>query len=154
MGMWSDFKTFISRGNVVDLAVGIVIGAAFGKITTTLVEGLITPIIGILTSRLDFKSRFYDLSGRYNGVTDQAVIEEAIKSGAPLIRYGQLLSDVINFLIVAFVVFLIAKQTAKYFRFLEAAPAVPPKSELLLEEIRDILREQRSEKKDIGRGLT
>ena len=142
--MWSDFKTFIARGNVVDLAIGVVIGAAFGKITTTLVEGFITPIIGILTSRLNFKSKFYDLSGNYSNLTDPKAIEEAIKSGAPLILYGQLVTDIINFLVVALVIYFIVRKTAKYFRFLESVPGPPPKSELLLEEIRDLLRDKKS----------
>ncbi len=74
--MWKDYKEFISRGNVLDLAIGIVIGAAFSKIVTTLVEGIIMPPIGWLTSGIDFKDKFYDLSGKYNGVSDPKVIEE------------------------------------------------------------------------------
>ena len=136
--MISDFKKFISRGNVIDLAIAVVIGAAFTKIINSIAEGIINPIIGILTSGVDFKSRFYDLSGKYNGVTDPKLIDEAIKGGAPLIRYGELIGNIINFLIVAFIVFLIARWVGKYFKVLEAA-APPTPSEILLAEIRDLL---------------
>ena len=140
--MWKEFKTFIARGNVIDLATGVAIGAAFGKIITTLVDGIIMPPIGWLTSGVDFKDRFYDLSGKYNGTTDPKVIEEAVKSGAPLVRYGQFINDIIMFLIVAFVIFLIARWTRKYFEFLAAAPADPSNQEKLLAEIRDILKDK------------
>lgn len=138
--MLNDFKAFIAKGNVLDLAVAVILGAAFGKIVTTLVEGIIMPPIGWLTGGVDFKTLFYDLSGKYNGTTDPKVIEEAIKGGAPLIRYGQFFSDIILFLIVAFVVFLIARWAVKLFRGLEAAPAGPTAEEILLAEIRDILK--------------
>jgi len=137
--MWKDYKEFISRGNVLDLAIGIVIGAAFSKIVTTLVEGIIMPPIGWLTSGIDFKDKFYDLSGKYNGVSDPKVIEEAIKGGAPLVRYGQFINDIIIFLIVGFIIFLVARWATKYFKFLEAK-AKPPQTEILLAEIRDILK--------------
>ncbi len=137
--MWKDYKEFISRGNVLDLAIGIVIGAAFSKIVTTLVEGIIMPPIGWLTSGIDFKDKFYDLSGKYNGVSDPKVIEEAIKGGAPLVRYGQFINDVIVFLIIGFIIFLIARSATKYFKFLEAE-AKPTPTEILLAEIRDVLK--------------
>lgn len=137
--MLKDFKAFIRRGNVLDLAIGVIIGAAFGKIVTTLVEGIIMPPIGWITSGIDYKDKFYDLSGRYNGVTDPKIIEEAIKGGAPLIRYGQFITDIISFLIVAFVIFLIARSVTKYFKFLEAE-AKPTTTEVLLAEIRDVLK--------------
>ena len=137
--MWKDYKEFISRRNVLDLAIGVVIGAAFSKIVTTLVEGIIMPPIGWLTSGIDFKDKFYDLSGKYNGVTDPKVIEEAIKGGAPLIRYGQFINDVIIFLIIGFIIFLIARSATKYLKFLEAE-AKPTPTEILLAEIRDILK--------------
>ena len=137
--MLKDFKVFIRRGNVLDLAIGVIIGAAFGKIVTTLVEGIIMPPIGWATSGIDYKDKFYDLSGKYNGVTDPKIIEEAIKGGAPLIRYGQFITDIISFLIVAFVIFLIARSVTKYFKFLEAE-AKPTPTEVLLAEIRDVLK--------------
>lgn len=137
--MWKDFKTFIAKGNVLDLAIGVIIGAAFGKIVTTLVEGIVLPPIGWLMNGVDFKNKFYDLSGKYNGATDPKAIEEAIKSGAPLIRYGQLISDIITFLIVALVAFLLMRWATRYFKFLEAN-SVPTPTEKLLAEIRDVLR--------------
>ncbi len=124
---------------MLDLAIGVVIGAAFSKIITTLVEGIIMPPFGWLTSGIDFKDKFYDLSGKYNGVSDPKVIEEAIKGGAPLVRYGQFINDVIVFLIIGFVIFLIARWTTRYFKFLEANSA-PTQTETLLTEIRDILK--------------
>lgn len=138
--MWQDFKAFISRGNVLDLAIAVVIGAAFTRIVTTIVEGVINPLIGLVTGGIDFKSKFYDLSGKYNGVTDPKLIDEAIKGGAPLIRYGELVGNIINFLIVALIVFLIARWATKYFKFLETS-APPTPSEILLTEIRDLLRD-------------
>lgn len=139
--MWSDFKEFLKRGNVLDLAIAVVIGAAFGKIVTTLVSGVIMPPIGYLTGGLDFKAMFYDLSGKYNGVTDPKIIDEALKGGAPLIMYGQLITDIIQFVIVAFVIFVIARYAVKFFRELEAE-AGPSTEETLLTEIRDILKEK------------
>lgn len=138
--MLEDFKAFIAKGNVLDLAIAVIIGAAFGKIVTTLVEGIIMPPIGYALGGVDFKTLFYDLSGKYNGTTDPKIIDEAIKGGAPLIRYGEFISDIILFLIVAFVVFLIARWALKLFKGLEAAPAGPTAEETLLTEIRDILK--------------
>ncbi len=126
---------------MLELAIGVIIGTAFGKIVTTLVEGIIMPPIGWLTSGIDFKDKFYDLSGKYNGATDPKTIEEAVKSGAPLIRYGQLFSDVISFLVVAFIIFWIARWATKYFKFLEAS-AVPTPTEILLAEILDVLKKK------------
>lgn len=137
--MWNDFKEFLKRGNVLDLAIAVVIGAAFGKIVTTLVSGVIMPPIGYLTGGLDFKSLFYDVSGKYNGVTDPKVIEEALKGGAPLIMYGQLITDIIQFVIVAFVIFIIARYAVKFFKGLETA-AGPSAEVELLTEIRDLLK--------------
>lgn len=137
--MWKDFKDFVAKGNVLSLAIGVILGAAFGKIVTTLVEGIVMPPIGWLMSGIDFKDKFYDLSGKYNGVSDPKIIEEAIKGGAPLIRYGQFINDVITFLIVALVVYLLARWVTRYFKFLEAT-AAPTPTEILLAEIRDILK--------------
>jgi large conductance mechanosensitive channel len=137
--MWNDFKAFLARGNVLDLAIGVIMGAAFGKIVTTFTEGIIMPFVGLLTGGMDFKTKFIDLSGKYGGVTDPKMIEEAVKSGAPLLRYGQLISDILNFFIVGFVMFLLAKWAMNYFAKL-AAQTPPPPSEVLLAEIRDELR--------------
>ena len=137
--MLNDFKAFIARGNVLDLAIGVIIGAAFGKIVTTFTEGLIMPIVGLVTGGIDFKAKYYDLSGKLGAGATPEQIEAAVKSGAPLLRYGQLISDIITFLIVAFVMFLIAKMAMGYFAKL-AAKTPPPPQEALLTEIRDLLK--------------
>lgn len=136
--MWADFKAFIARGNVLDLAIGVIIGAAFGKIVTTFTEGIIMPLVGLITGGTDFKTKFYDLSGKLGPGATPEQIDAAVKSGAPLLRYGQLISDVLTFFIVALVMFLIAKLAMDYFVKL-AAKSPPPPQEQLLTEIRDIL---------------
>ena len=137
--MLNDFKAFIARGNVLDLAIGVILGAAFGKIVTTFTEGMIMPIVGLVTGGTDFKTKFYDLSGKLGAGATPEQIDAAVKSGAPLLRYGQLVSDIITFIIVAFVMFLIAKAAMGYFKKL-AAQTPPPPPELLLTEIRDLLK--------------
>lgn len=137
--MWKDFKAFIGRGNVLDLAIGVIIGAAFGKIVTTFTEGIVMPFVGLFTGGADFKTKFWDLSGKLGPNATAADIDAAVKAGAPLVRYGQLISDIITFLIVAFVMFLIAKWAMAYFARL-AAETPPPPQEQLLGEIRDILK--------------
>jgi large conductance mechanosensitive channel len=136
--MWEDFKAFIARGNVLDLAIGVIIGAAFGKIVTTFTEGIIMPLVGLVTGGVDLKTKFYDLSGKLGPGATPAEIDAAVKSGAPLLRYGQLISDIVTFVIVAFVMFIIAKLAMDYFARL-AAKSAPPPQEKLLAEIRDIL---------------
>ena len=137
--MFNEFKAFIARGNVLDLAIGVIIGAAFGKIVTTFTEGIIMPFVGLITGGIDFKTKFVDLSGKIGAGATAQQIDEAVKAGAPLVRYGQLVSDIITFLIVAFVMFLIAKMAMNYFARL-AAQTPPPPEEQLLGEIRDILK--------------
>ena len=141
--MLNDFKAFIARGNVLDLAIGVILGAAFGKIVTTFTEGLIMPFVGLLTGGMDFKSKFYDLSGKLGPGATGEQIDAAVKAGAPLLRYGQLISDIITFLIVAFVMFIIAKLAMEYFAKL-AAKTPPPPQEALLTEIRDLLKERQN----------
>jgi large conductance mechanosensitive channel len=106
--MLKEFRDFIARGNVLDLAVAVIIGAAFGRIITSLVEGVIMPPIGMLLGRVDFSNLFYDLSGER-----PASLAEAQFKGLPVIAIGQFLNDVVIFLIVAFVVFLIVKAINK-----------------------------------------
>lgn len=137
--MWNDFKAFIARGNVLDLAIGVILGAAFGKIVSTFTEGIIMPFVGLVTGGADFKTKFYDLSGTLGAGATAEQIDAAVKKGVPLVRYGQLVSDIITFLIVAFVMFLIAKLAMDYFARL-AAKSAPPPQEALLTEIRDILK--------------
>lgn len=104
--MWKEFREFIARGNVIDLAVAVIIGAAFGKIVTTLVEGIVMPPIGMLLSRVDFSSMFYVLDSS-KGVP--ASLADAKAKGIPVVAYGQFVNDVFNFLIIAFVVFMLVR---------------------------------------------
>jgi large conductance mechanosensitive channel len=102
--MWQEFKAFIMRGNVVDLAVGIIIGAAFGRIVSSLVNDLIMPPIGLLLGRVDFSNLFLNLSGQ-----PYATLAEAKAAGAPTVNYGVFLNTVIDFLIVALAIFLVIR---------------------------------------------
>jgi len=104
--MLKEFKEFIARGNVVDLAVAVIIGLAFGKIITSLVDGIIMPPVGLLLGKVDFASLFYVLD-KANGVP--VSLAEAKAKGIPVIAYGAFINDIINFLIIAFVIFLIVK---------------------------------------------
>ena len=105
--MFREFREFINRGNVIDLAVAVVIGVAFGKIITSLVEGIIMPPIGLLLGKIDFASLFYVLDASKGQPVSLA---DAKAKGIPVIAYGAFLNDVIGFLIIAFVVFLIVRQ--------------------------------------------
>src|SRR5918911_3708913 len=104
--VFKEFREFIKRGNVLDLAVAVILAAAFGKIVTTLVEGVIMPPIGQLLGKVDFASLFYVLDSTKG---TPASLAEAKEKGVPVVAYGQFLNDVINFLVVAFVVFLVVK---------------------------------------------
>src|ERR1044071_3608386 len=115
--MLKEFKEFIARGNVVDLAVAVVIGAAFGRIITSLVEGIIMPPIGLLLGKVDFSNLFIDLSGQH-----PVSLADAQLKGLPVIAYGNFVNDVISFLIIALVIFLIIKAINR----LRAAPPPPP----------------------------
>ena len=138
MTVLNEFKEFIARGNVVDLAVGVIIGAAFGKIVTSLVEQVIMPPIGLALGRVDFANMKWVLAPE-NPAT------EAIEEVA--IQYGAFINTLIQFLIVAFVVFMLVKAINKLRRAEAEAPAAPPAptaSEALLTEIRDALRDRPS----------
>jgi large conductance mechanosensitive channel len=115
--MLKEFRDFIARGNVIDLAVAVVIGAAFGKIVTTLVEGVIMPPIGLALGRVDFSSLFVALDRS----RIPASLVEAKAQGIPVIAYGQLINDAMTFLVVAIAVFLIVKQANRF----KAPPAAP-----------------------------
>jgi len=115
--MFKEFKEFIARGNVVDLAVAVVIGAAFGRIINSLVEGVIMPPIGLLLGKVDFSNLFIDLSGQ----RPESLADAQLK-GLPVIAYGRFLNDVVTFVIIAFVVFLIIKAVNR----LRAQPPPPP----------------------------
>ena len=136
--MLNDFKKFIARGNVLDLAIAVIMAGAFGAIVKTFTDGIIMPIVGIITGPVDFKSRVINLGNM--PVTNGAEIEAAIAAKQPLIVYGQLINDVISFVIVAFVMFLLAKYAISLFKGLEAAPPDPTPEETLLTEIRDLLK--------------
>ena len=137
--MLKEFKEFIAKGNVMDMAVGIIIGAAFTAIVTSLVGDILMPVIGVITAGIDFSDLFFTLDG--NTYATLAAAEEA---GVTVIKYGAFINAVINFLIVAFVVFLLVKGVNNLKRKEEeAAPAAPPKSEVLLEEIRDALKKKK-----------
>ena len=122
--MVKEFREFISRGNVVDLAVGVIIGAAFGKIVTTLVEGVIMPPVGLLLGRIDFSSLFLVLDSS-KGIP--VSLADAKTKGIPVIAYGQFINDIIGFLIVALAVFILVKQVNYLRTRLEKpAPAAAP----------------------------
>jgi large conductance mechanosensitive channel len=118
--MLKEFKEFAMRGNVLDMAVGIVIGAAFGKIVSSFVSDMLMPPIGKLLGRVDFASLFINL-----GDTDYATLAEAQAAGAPTINYGIFLNTVLDFLIVAFAIFLLIRQVNRLKRKEAAPPAVP-----------------------------
>ena len=133
--MFDDFKKFALRGNVVDLAVGVIIGAAFTSIVTSLVKDIITPPIGWITGGINFSNFFFVLKGG-----QFATLAEAEKAGAITINYGLFMNAAINFLIVAFVLFLVVHQLNKLApKKVEAAPATP-EDVVLLREIRDLLK--------------
>jgi len=122
MAMWREFRDFIARGNVVDLAVGVIVGAAFGRIVTDLVEGIVMPPIGMLLGRIDFSGLFVVLD--YSKGTPLSLAEAKTKS-IPVVAYGQFINDLISFLIVAGVVFLLVKQVN---RIKSSADAPSPSS--------------------------
>jgi len=140
--VFAEFREFIARGNVLDLAVAVIIGAAFATITTSLTGDMIMPVVGALFGGADFSSYFIMLGpvpAEYTGsLKDYAALKEA---GVPLLGYGQFVTVVINFLILAFVIFLIVHQANKLFKKPEepAAPAGPSEVDLLV-EIRDLLK--------------
>jgi len=136
--MLKEFKEFAMRGNVLDMAVGVVIGAAFGKIVTSFVADVLMPPIGLLLGKVDFSDLYVNLSG-----TDYPSLAAARAAGAATLNYGTFLNTVIDFLIVAFAIFLLIKQVNRLFKKPEAAPAEPPPppaEEVLLREIRDLLK--------------
>ena len=138
--MLHEFKAFIAKGNVIDMAVGIIIGAAFTAIVASLVADVINPIIGMVSGGLDFSSYYINL----NPLKHYDTLAEAVKAGAPVIKIGLFINAVINFLIVAFVVFLLVKSVNRMKdRIVAKAAANPPpptEEVLLLREIRDQLK--------------
>ena len=137
MSMASEFREFAVKGNVVDLAVGVIIGAAFGKIVESLVNDLIMPIIGKALGGLDFTNYFIALSAIPAGIPQ--TLEAVRKAGVPVLAWGNFVQIVFNFLILAFVVFIMVKQINRLRRETPKAPA-PTEDVLLLREIRDSLK--------------
>jgi large conductance mechanosensitive channel len=134
--MLKEFREFALRGNLVDLAIGFIIGAAFSGLVQSLVNDIIMPIIGVVTGGIDFTNQYIQLAG-----APAATLDEARKAGATL-AYGNFITLVINFVIVAWVLFMVVKAINRFKRQpppAPATPAPPPRQELLLEEIRDLL---------------
>ena len=136
MSFFSEFKAFAMRGNVVDLAVGVVIGAAFGKIVTSLVENVVMPPIGFLIGGIDFS----DLVLRIGTPVADA---KGVVTGGVILKYGVFLNTIFQFIIVAIAIFVVVKLMNRLIRKEEAAPAPPPADVVLLTEIRDLLKTQR-----------
>ena len=134
MGMMSEFKEFAMKGNVVDLAVGVVIGEAFGKIVSALVDGVIMPIIGKITGGVDFSKAAWVLQDAVIGPDGKET------AAAVAIKYGAFLQTIIDFTIIAFVLFLVIKAMNRMKKAEEAAPAAPPEDVVLLREIRDLMK--------------
>ena len=137
MSMVSEFKEFIARGNVIDLAIAVVIGAAFGKIVTALVDGIIMPVVGMAMGGVDFSQLFVSLDG--NDYANLALAQEA---AAPVITYGAFIQTLIDFLLIALVIFMMLRgyNRMRNAAPTEEAPAAPAEDVLLLREIRDSLR--------------
>jgi large conductance mechanosensitive channel len=122
--MFKEFKTFILRGNVLDLAIGVIIGGAFGKIVASLVADILNPIIGMALGKIDFSNLFIALNGQ-----TYATLADAKKAGAPTLNYGLFINTVVEFVIVAFVIFLVIKQVNRFM----PKPAPPPPAPLTKE---------------------
>ena len=138
--MWKEFRDFIAKGNVIDLAVAVIIGGAFSTIVKSLVDDIIMPPIGLLLGDVDFTNLYINLSGG-----DYASLVAAQEAGVATINYGVFINNVVNFLLVAFVIFLVIRQINSMKKKEEAAPPPPPEpsnEEKLLMEIRDLLKEQ------------
>lgn len=136
--MLKEFRDFAMRGNVVDLAVGVIIGGAFGKITASLVNDIMMPVLGLALGKINFANLFVALDGG-----EYASVQAAKDAGAPIITYGLFINVVVDFIIVAFALFLVIKAMNKLKKKEEAAPAAPaapPADIVLLTEIRDLLK--------------
>lgn len=142
MSYLKEFKEFAMRGNVIDLAVGVIIGAAFGKIVDSLVKDIVMPVVGLLVGGVDFRHLYLNLSG-----TVYETLEAAEKAGAPLVKYGVFINTLIDFLIIAFAIFAAIKAINRFKHAEPPAPPPPPppppaepEDILLLREIRDALK--------------
>ena len=136
----TEFKEFAIKGNVVDLAVGVIIGAAFGKIVDSFVKDLIMPVIGRVFGGLDFSNYFVALAPPPPGYAGPMTYEALTKAGVPLFAYGNFITVLLNFVILAFIIFLMVKQINRLQRTRRRRPPAPPEDVVLLREIRDALR--------------
>jgi large conductance mechanosensitive channel len=143
MSWVKEFREFAVKGNAIDLAVGVIIGAAFGKIVDSLVKDIIMPVIGRIFGGLDFSNYFFLLANPPAGYSGPMTYEALSKAGVPLLAYGQFITVAINFVILAFIIFWLVKQMGSMKAKLDAAPAAPaptPEDVVLLREIRDALK--------------
>ena len=140
MGFFSEFKQFAMKGNVVDLAVGVIIGAAFGKIVDSMVKDLIMPLIGRVVGGLNFSNHFLMLSSPPPGYDGPMTYEALSKAGVPLFAYGNFLTVAVNFVILAFIIFVMVKQINRLKNTEPPKPATTPEDVQLLREIRDALK--------------
>ncbi|MEP6997769.1 MAG: large conductance mechanosensitive channel protein MscL [Betaproteobacteria bacterium] len=142
MSMLRDFRDFAVKGNVIDLAVAVIIGAAFGKIVDSLVKDLVMPVVGAVFGGLDFTNYFVMLRSPPAGYSGPMTYDALTKAGVPLLAYGNFISVIINFLILAFIIFWMVRQLAAVKRKIDpvAAAAPVPEEVLLLREIRDTLK--------------
>lgn len=142
MGMMQEFREFAVKGNVIDLAVGVIIGGAFGKIVDSVVSDLIMPVVALVFGKLDFSSLFVVLGTVPHGTA--MTLDALKKAGVPVFAYGNFLTVAVNFLILAFIIFMMVKQINRLKREAPAAepaaPAAPPEDIVLLREIRDSLK--------------
>lgn len=141
MNFVKEFKEFISRGNVLDLAVGIIIGGAFTTIVSSMVDDMLMPVIGLLLQGVDFSNLFVNLKDPLNNTF--VTIKDAKAAGVATLNYGLFINAVIKFMIVAFAVFVLVKNVNRFMKKPEAAPTTPPappEDVVLLREIRDLLR--------------
>jgi large conductance mechanosensitive channel len=140
MSFASEFREFAIKGSVVDLAVGIIIGAAFSRIVDSLVKDLIMPVIGAILGGLDFSNYFVMLKPPPPGYNGPMTYEALTKAGVPLFAYGSFITAVIYFLILAFIIFMMMRGVNRLRRQTPPAPAAPPEEVVLLREIRDAVR--------------
>ncbi|MGZ5185795.1 MAG: large conductance mechanosensitive channel protein MscL [Caldimonas sp.] len=140
MSLATEFKEFATKGNVVDLAVGVIIGAAFGKIVDSLVKDLIMPVVGRVIGGLDFSNHFVTLGTPPAGYAGPMTYEALTKAGVPLFAWGNFLTVSLNFVILAFIIFVMVKQINRLRRTQPPPPAATPEDIVLLREIRDSLK--------------
>jgi large conductance mechanosensitive channel len=138
MSFRSEFKQFAMKGNVVDLAVAVIIGAAFGKIVDSVVNDLVMPVIGRILGKVDFTNFFLPLTEVPPGTPQ--TLDALRKAGVPVFAYGSFITILINFIILAFIIFVMVKQINRLKKEAPAAPAAPPEDIVLLREIRDALK--------------